>query len=51
MSIKNIAIVALTVILTQAYADKESEQKNLKPRIVALTDMIDRRNGPAAHEN
>ena len=39
MNIKNIAIAALTVISTQAYADQEPEQKNLKPRIVVLTDI------------
>jgi hypothetical protein len=39
MNIKIVAIIAFTVILTQAYADKEREQKNLKPRIVVLTDI------------
>jgi hypothetical protein len=39
IKIKSIAVIALTFILTQAYATKEPEQKNLKPRIVVLTDI------------
>ena len=39
IKIKSIAVIALTLILTQAYANKEPEQKNLKPRIVVLTDI------------
>jgi hypothetical protein len=39
MSIKTIAIVALTAFAIQAYAEKEPQQKNLKPRIVVLTDI------------
>jgi hypothetical protein len=36
---KSIVVIALTLIITQAYANKEPEQKNLKPRIVVLTDI------------
>jgi hypothetical protein len=39
MNLKYIVTVALTVILTPVYADQEPEQKNLKPRIVVLTDI------------
>lgn len=36
---KSIVVIALTLIITQAYANKEPEQKDLKPRIVVLTDI------------
>ncbi len=39
MKLKSIVIIALSCILTQAYAKKEPEKKNLKPRIVVLTDI------------
>lgn len=36
---KSIVVIALILIITQAYANKEPEQKDLKPRIVVLTDI------------
>ncbi|SFF68533.1 Protein of unknown function [Salegentibacter agarivorans] len=39
MNFKNFAIVALSLILTQAYSQKEPEKTNLKPRLVVLTDI------------
>lgn len=39
MKLKHLTIIALTCILTQAYANTEPEKKNLKPRIVVLTDI------------
>ncbi len=39
MKIKSIALIVLTLFLSQAYANKKIEQKNLKPRIVVLTDI------------
>jgi hypothetical protein len=39
MKLKQIALIILGFVLTQAYAKKDPEQKNLKPRIVVLTDI------------
>jgi hypothetical protein len=39
MKLKYIALIILGFVLTQAYAKKEPERKNLKPRIVVLTDI------------
>lgn len=40
LKLKSITLVFLACILTQAYATEQPEKKNLKPRIVVLTDII-----------
>ncbi len=39
MKLKYILIIISSCILSQAYAKKEPEKRNLKPRIVVLTDI------------
>jgi hypothetical protein len=39
MKISCIALMALTLVLTQAYANRKTEKENLKPRLVVLTDI------------